>query len=297
MPATLGHIGAQYLLSKLCFPRVDAKWVLAGCVIPDLPWIYQRIIGAASLVPATDMRLYVVAQSSMVLCLTFCGFVACFARNPLRVFAVLSFGAVLHFLLDAMQTKWANGVLFIAPLNWEPLNFGLFWPDDWQTYALYGLTLGTAMWILWRERANGADLVVPHGGRAVSAALLLGLYFLLPLTMMQSAFEANVHATQTLADTANRAGRTLEIDRDRILSVDDTKVIRTWAGEDIPVTGVDARDGALVSLKGQFVTSSTLRVDEVHLHRSGVRDTASYVSLIAIFVWWILSVMRGIREG
>ncbi|MBO9398596.1 hypothetical protein J7400_18130 [Shimia sp. R9_2] len=292
MPATLGHIGAQMLLTRIGLPQADTKWILAGCVIPDLPWILQRVVRAVGDVPAIELRLYVVAQSSLLMSLVLCACLALFSRRALSVFNVLAFGALLHFALDALQTKWANGVLLFAPLRWEPLNFGLFWPEDWPTYALYGLSLGVVFWMVFRDAPNGDDLRRPRGARARAAVVLLAVYFCAPLAMEKAAFAANVHSTKVLAEYGQRAGREIGIDRNRIVFENGVPHLRVWTGERLALTNSTLGAGALVSVKGVFETPSTLRVEDVHLHASGVRDIASYVSLLAIALWWGLCIAR-----
>ena len=58
MPNTLAHMGVARLTSLALFRDADAKWIYIGCVIPDIPWIIQRLV--ASILPGTnllDLRL------------------------------------------------------------------------------------------------------------------------------------------------------------------------------------------------------------------------------------------------
>ncbi|MEL6680055.1 MAG: hypothetical protein AAFQ51_15215, partial [Pseudomonadota bacterium] len=149
MPATLGHIGVQALITRGVIRGADFKWILLGCVLPDVPWILQRLTRAGlPSVDVFDLRIYAIVQSSLVFTLILCGACALVARHPLRVFGILAVGALLHLLLDASQTKWANGVILFAPLDWRLVAFGFYWPEDVITLILllFGLAYAAFAW-------------------------------------------------------------------------------------------------------------------------------------------------------
>ena len=100
-------------------------------------------------------RLYAIAQGSLFVTLFLCGAIAAISARPKRIFGILAFNVLLHFLLDSLQTKWANGVHFFAPISWELINFELFWPESLPTYALTLLGLFYACW-LWRQAIEEA---------------------------------------------------------------------------------------------------------------------------------------------
>ncbi len=66
MPNTLAHLGVQTLWSKAILPRADFKWISLGCILPDLPWIVQRIVtlGLPGVNPV-ELRLYWIVQASL----------------------------------------------------------------------------------------------------------------------------------------------------------------------------------------------------------------------------------------
>jgi len=137
MPNTLGHYGVQGAASRALFGRVDPRWIMAGCVLPDVPWILQRLTQAVF--PGAypyDLRLYFVAQASLFGALVGCGAAAALAPKPRRIFLLLAFNVLFHLLLDACQTKWGNGVHLLAPASWHMLNFGWFWSAEWPSHAL-----------------------------------------------------------------------------------------------------------------------------------------------------------------
>ena len=66
MPNTLAHVGAQGMATHEVLRDADPRWMYLGCVIPDLPWILQRILFVA--VPGIDpyaLWAYLVVQASL----------------------------------------------------------------------------------------------------------------------------------------------------------------------------------------------------------------------------------------
>lgn len=287
MPATLGHIGIQYLMTKACLPKADVKWILAGCLVPDVPWVMQRAVAELTNAPLIEVRLYAIAQSTLLMSLVLCAFLAFFGRKFWYVFAVLAFGTVLHLGLDALQTKWANGVVLLAPLRWDLLNFGMFWPEDWQTYALHGLSVAVGIWVWVNHPRSGKDLQFPGGWRASIAGLLLITYAALPVFMKDGARASNLHYSATLHDIENRIEKPIEFDRNSLSSRSDGTSLKAWTGEEFQLIGPMRFQGKTASIRGQFETSTTIRVADFHIHTSGVRDAASYIGLLVIFLWWV----------
>ncbi|MDP5220691.1 hypothetical protein Q5Y75_26235 [Ruegeria sp. 2205SS24-7] len=295
MPATLGHIGFQYLATKACLPKADAKWILAGCVLPDVPWILQRVVVGVTGASSVEVRLYVIAQSSLLVTLILCACLALFSRAPRSVFAVLALGVLLHLGLDALQTKWANGVVLLAPLRWDLVNVGLFWPEDWPTHALYALSAAVGLWIWIKEPRSGEDLQWPRGWRAVAAALLLLAYAGLPVLMTEGARAADLHFAATLDDVEHRAGKPIEFDRSRLDIRPEGAHLQVWTGEEFRLLAPASLRGEVASIRGRFETPTTIRVAEFHLHPSGVRSIASYVALVMIILWWGLCIVDRLR--
>ncbi|MFA3920754.1 hypothetical protein [Ruegeria hyattellae] len=295
MPATLGHIGIQYLATKACLPKADVKWILAGCVVPDVPWILQRAAIGVTGASSVELRLYLIAQSTLLVTVILCACLALFSRTFWSAFAVLAIGAVLHLGLDAMQTKWANGVVLLAPLRWDLSNFGLFWPEDWSTHALYALSVAVGIWIWIKEPRSGKDLLLPGGWRAAAAALLLLAYAGLPVFMKDGARAADLHFAATLQDVENRAGKPIEFDRSRLDIRPDGARLHVWTGEEFRLSAPSPLRGDVASIRGRFETSTTIRVAEVHIHPSGIRNIASYIALLMIILWWGLCITDRLR--
>lgn len=295
MPNTLAHIGVQTLATRGILRNAEVKWIWAGCLIPDLPWIGQRLVGAAGIVDPLDLRVYAMAQASLAGSLLLAGALATLARRPLRVFAILSLGCLTHLLLDAAQIKWANGVNLLAPFSWKIWNAGFFWPEDSLTLMLTALGAGTAFWAFLTQRDGAADILRPRRLRAATLALLAAGWLGAPLAAMDAAERAGGHHVDILRDAAARAGREIGFDRARLIRGQEGAQIAIWTGERL------AADGALppmegesmtVSLKGRFTAPDRVEVAAWHVHPSGVRDYASYAGLALVMGFWALALFR-----
>src|SRR6056297_345440 len=283
MPNTLAHLGVQALITRQLIPRADFGWIWLGCLLPDLPWIMQRIVKALPVdIDPIDLRLYSVVQSSLLLCLIAAAGFAALGTRPGRVFAILALGSLMHLLLDATQTKWANGVLLFAPLDWRLVNFGLFWPEDWPSHALSLFGLGffaLAALRLDAARPRPPRFLAPRffAPRAGIAVFGLLLFVWLPMPLMPMAKAADVHYAATLSDPSARPNREVDFDRADILR-DGTgaPLLLIWTGETLRLSGQPIPPSAeTVSLRGRFADFGTLEVNAFHLHPSGQRDAST----------------------
>ena len=131
MPNTLAHLGINCILSKSLIKKSDLILIYVGAIIPDVPWILQRIV--ATLKPSInlyDLRLYSIVSSSLLFSLILSYAISLLFKNCKHVFYIFSIGSFGHLLLDSLETKWGNGVHFFAPINWDLWNFGFFWLSD-----------------------------------------------------------------------------------------------------------------------------------------------------------------------
>ncbi len=293
MPNTLAHLGLQGLVTSAVVPRADLKWIALGCVIPDIPWILQRL--ARTVVEGDriyDLRLYAIVQASLAGCLVLSGALALLSARPKRVFLVLSLNSVLHLLLDAAQTKWANGVHFLAPFSWELTNFELFWPENPLTVLL---TVGGLAWVayaLLRGLGDTVPLVLPGGWRRLLAVALLAIFVLAPIGLAGLAEAADNHSVKVLRDRAGRPGSEVGFDRNNYSPDDGGGSLRTLAGEDLSVVGWSAESERPISARGRFVDAGTVRLDEVHEHWPLLRDAASRIGLVLVGLIWVAQSMR-----
>ena len=295
MPNTLAHLGVQALATRSLLPRAELRWIALGCVIPDLPWIAQRAVRVLSSdIDRYDLRLYAIAQASLAVSLIACAAFACLAREPRRVFGVLSLNVLFHLLLDAAQTKWANGVHLFAPFSWELWNAELFWPESIASYSLTALGLAVIVWL-----PRGVSPVLPRGLSTRNAALAAGFgiaYICLPVALIDGPRAADNHSVRTLRATATRSGRPVEFDRAQVVRGDDRDEVVTLTGERIALVGAEFSSATRLSLRGTFVDAETLSVDAQHAHVGWRRDLATYAGLALIAVLWLPS-WRSTRDG
>ncbi|MEL7182072.1 MAG: hypothetical protein AAGK57_00350 [Pseudomonadota bacterium] len=286
MPATLGHIGVQYLLSRGAIRNAGPKWILLGCILPDFPWIAQRLILALTDISPIPMRLYAIGQSSLAFGFLLAAAVALVSCRPRQVFAILALGVGMHLALDATQIKWGNGVVLWAPIHWSTTRFDLFWPEDLPSLGLLGLGLAMAIWMLLRPHAEPGDLRWPRGRAGFGAALCLVAYVLGPLATMPAVARADLHFTATISRTETRVGRPIEIDRNKLVWTAGEARLSTWFGETLFLTGSLPRTDGLLSLKGRFVAADRIHVTDHHVHPPGLRNWASMVGLAFVLFWW-----------
>ncbi len=290
MPNTIAHLGIHALATKALIRKAEIKWIWAGCVIPDLPWIGQRAAGL--LMPGLspyDVRLYAIAQATLLMCLAVSAALALCSTRPWRVFAILALGCVLHLLLDALQIKWANGVHLFAPLSWDLLNFGLFWPEDWPSLALtlLGLSYAVYAWVMLPDGSE--DLERPRGVRLVAISGLLAAYLLVPFALSDGARDADNHYVATLQNVEDRTDRSIALDRNRFVRDDKGDWVQVWTGERIAATGLLPEQSTKASIRGTFSDPATVHIIAFHRHPGSLRDLASYVGLALVLAWWIRS--------
>ncbi len=290
MPNTLAHLGVQALATRALLPRAELRWIALGCVIPDLPWIAQRAVRMLFAdIDRYDLRLYAIAQASLAISLLACAAFSSLAREPRHVFVVLSMNTLFHLLLDATQTKWANGVHLFAPFSWELWNAELFWPESFATYGLTALGLAVIA-KLSRETEPLAPRARPPGvtTRAAASAAGFGLaYLLLPAALLAGSEAADNHSVRTLRESAARTGRAVQFDRVRVVRGEGQSQIVTLTGERIQLVGVELEAGARVSVRGTFTDASTVLVAAHHAHVGWRRDLATYVGLALVAMLWL----------
>ncbi len=297
MPNTLAHFGVQGFLGHRFLPWCDPKWVLIGCVIPDVPWILQRVVRSLAIpIDLYDLRLYAICQASLFGCVMLAGAMACLSAHPKKVFGVLAINAFAHLLLDSSQLKWANGVHLFAPFSWELWNLGWYWPESIVTYGLSALGLVYVV-IAWRSAVE--QPLIPIGSSArnsLLSVLVLAGYFVFPVAVMSGAEQADNHFMKTLRETEARVGRVVEFDRVSYIKRDSGDVIRTMSNEYLKLGANPLPHAALVSMKGRFTTSDSLEVEDLHIHSSWFRDAASMLGLAILGVMCLVSMIRSWRR-
>ena len=293
MPNTLAHIGLQSLASRALVRGADLKWVYLASIVPDVPWIARRVVErlVMPVFPALspyDLMSYATVQSSLLLSWVLAGALAGFSIRPRRAFAILALGALLHLLLDPLQTKWANGVLLFAPFSWELLDFGLFWPEGMPSVALTALGLGYALWAWRHVPAAPRGLAMPRGRVLAFGGLCAVAYLALPLALMGGPEAADNYSVRTLRQVAARPGRAVAFDRARFEPAPGGGTLTTFAGEAVRLVGPAVPGTAgTVSIRGRFLDRRTVFVEAAHVHWPWARDLASYLGLGLILLVWL----------
>ncbi len=282
MPNTLAHFGIQTIASKAIDRTAEVKWIAVGCIIPDIPWITQRLFSV--LVPGVDLlslRVYCLIQASFFFCLILSGAIALLNRNSLRIFLLLGVNSLAHLLLDAAQTKWANGVHLSAPFNWQLSQFQLFWPESTVTIVLTAAGLVCIAYYGWQERYRGFVIKRSFSHSLASAALLV-FYLLLPFMFFSEVFEADNHYVQTIREKSQRPGKTIGFDRCRYDK--STAEITLFTNEKCKLIWDQSLSDGTISLRGRFADENTIVASMVH--QGGNRDVFSYAGLsLLLFLW------------
>ena len=289
MPNTLAHIGVQTIATKAVDHTIDVKWIAVGCIIPDIPWIMQRIVHW--LVPGIDfitLRAYAMVQASLFFCLLLSGALCLFACNKKKLFWVLSGNSLLHLLLDSLQIKWANGVHLLAPFSWQLTSFDFFWPEHWITKVLSLLGCVVLLVFAFSDRHQKLDLVIKPLN-TLFACLLLLLYLATPPLFIDGPFASNNHFIQTLRDLDTRPGKSFAIDRGRYDPQAST--IEIFTGETLLIDTIPVAEKTKISLQGSFQDRNTVTVTAYHVH-SSQRDSYSFVGLFAVLTIWLLAIFR-----
>lgn len=289
MPNTLGHLGVQGA-TRLIDRQAGVEWIALGCLLPDLPFIAQRL--AREVLPAShllDLKAYTTVQASLAWTLLLAVAIALPTRHPRLVGATLAVQTVLHLLLDATQTKWGGGVNLLAPVDWEPWSLGWYWPESVPAVAmtLAGLVLGVRF--LREARAPGTRGTPPDGKRVAAAGVCLALYLLTPLAFLGGPVAADAHGLFVLTHPDARPGAEVAFDRAGVGG----GRFEAYSGETFELAGARIEDGA-VSFRGRFLDERTIVVEAVHRHWPHARDLASYVGLALVGAIWIRrSPLRG----
>jgi hypothetical protein len=289
MPNTLAHIGLQAPLTRLGLKTAPLQWIVLGCIIPDIPWIIQRIFRLTPVIDPVNLRMYTVCQASLFFCCILSLAFALLTKRTGFIFLLLTANILIHLLLDACQIKWGNGIHLLAPFSWHITNFGFFWPEHSISYLLTGTGL-IACIVNW-PKAVKSDLFLqkPNKIKATGLAFTLLFYILAPVFFIDAAYNADVHYSRTIVDKARQTGKTVEIDRGRYGQ--HTKTIATYADSALSINNPPAISGKLLSVKGVFDQKNSITITEYHEHKSH-RDYASYAGLGYILLLWLYSIIR-----
>jgi len=292
MPNTLAHIGLHVAGLRIVGVRSkDLSFVLLGCIIPDLPWILRRIVLVIDSSEPLTLFAYSSIQSSLVFCLVFAATLALIFRNSAHTFVIVGVSCGIHLILDALQIKWANGVILLAPFDWKIVSWGSFWPESMVSYAATALGTAVITAAFFRTREHPITFRIARG-QLVIAGGLLAVWIIVPLALVPTAFQNNNHYLQTLRDIEGRPGQFVEFDRCTVLNRDSKWYVETISGENVELLASQITLPGTYSIAGTFENSEQLKVHEWHRH-SVFRDVASIVGLGLVLFWFgVLTIQR-----
>lgn len=286
MPNSLVHFGINGFLSKSTFKRADLILIYFGALIPDVPWILQRFVGF--FYPAInlyDLRLYCVNLSSFFFCLILSVAISQIFVKWKLALAIFSFGSFLHLIADSIETKWANGVQFFVPVNWDLYNAGWIWPENGIIYVL--TILGLIFIVLnWQSTIKSHFMLIRNFPKLFTIGLILLIYFTLPILFINSAEEADNHYVKTLREYQNRPGKYFEVDRGNYIHYEDGVIFLTSFNEKLNVNNLKLTTDEIMSIQARFITCDEIEILEYHIHSN--RDIFSYLGIFILIIFTLI---------
>lgn len=284
MPNTLAHIGIQTSLTRLGIKEVPLQWIVVGCIIPDIPWIVQRIFLKLPGISPLELMLYSVTQASFFYCLILSLAVAMLANKTKPVFLILATNSLIHLLLDAGQKKWGNGVNLFAPFSWHTTSFAFVWPEHFISYILTFSGL-LVLIVFWTKAIHNRNLLKkPSKLKLTCIAGCLLFYFCSPPIFNNGAYMADIQYGKTLSEAAKRPGKFIELDRAEYLAA--THTLISSIGGAIQVENPPPIESGTLSIKGHFLDEKSIQLENYHLHNIS-RDYSSYLGLLLSLLLWV----------
>lgn len=291
MPNTLAHIGINAILTRPLIKKADILLIYFGAIIPDIPWIVQRIVSFAlpDLNPY-DLRLYCVVQTTLFFSLIFSLAISLLLRESLKAFIILMIGAFLHLILDSLEKKWANGVHLFAPLNWDLFNAGLFWPENIivQVLSILGLICFISFW----KKSLIAMIRLDWKNKKKLTAFFFVVitYVFMPFVFMQNAEDADNHFVGTLRNSHERNAKYFEVDRGKYVDFKNGDIFLTPFDDTLFVKNINLTSSEIISIRAKFTSKNEIEIVEYHIH--GYRDLYSYAGLSLVFILVFYRILR-----
>jgi hypothetical protein len=287
MPDLLSHYGVAYLALRRWIRPHEVLWVLFGALSPDLGWILRRSLSGLFHADALALSPWIIpwhtpwTQAWVALALAF------WTRHPARTFACLAGGVLTHFLLDAAQTRFGNGLVFGYPFHLGEVSWRLFWPEDPANFATAAAGLIVMAVLLLRPGARPT----PGPSRALPPVVLrlavtagaLALVVATALSTPARLVEANVYAMGFLDDPEAFTGRTVALDRTRVVA-ERPPTIEAPGHRRFVLAGVPPpalRVGQVVSVVGTY-RAGAIHVERLHRHLERLRSALSYLGLLLL---------------
>lgn len=288
MPNTLCHIALQAPASRMLYAKSSLPWIIAGCIIPDIPWILLRFFKATEILSLYDSRLYCTIQASFFFCVILSFTLSMLAKKIWPVFFVLVGNCFAHLLFDSLQIKLGNGVHLFAPVSWQIFQLDLLWPDN---FIFILLSVVGGGYLLWNWKTGVSDCPVNFSFSWLKMIVVIGgltFYLFGPLLFIEQSEQAGNNHIQTLRNYDARQGKFIEIDREPF-SIETRQVI-TGTGDVIRVEGNVPSESGTVSMRGYFISSDVMYCESFQMH-SLFRNWASLLGLFMGCVLWLQSLL------
>jgi len=291
MPNTLVHLGINGLVTRTLIKKSDLFLIYIGSVIPDFPWIIQRLVSWLNPnVNNYDLRLYSIVLASLLFSIILSFGLANLFINSKRTFIIFSAGSLIHLLLDSFETKWGNGVHFFSPFTWELVNFRFFWPEDIIIYCATGFGL-LFMVLNWRETLSTSITFSNKVQKNILVFIFcIIIYFFLPLLFMNSAESVDNHFVKTLRNEEYRIGKYFETDRGFFINSPVRDKFRTPFDEELKVANLNLSSSEKMSIRAKFISKDEIQIIEYHIHHN--RDLFSYAGLFLLLILFITSMFK-----
>jgi hypothetical protein len=102
---------------------------------------------------------------------------------------------------------------------------------------------------------------------------------------------ADNHYVKTLSSIETRRGKNIELDRVKYKTKNEKRILITYAKEEIEVEGIKQNTSDRVSIQGSFIDNKHIRVSNYHFQYVIFRDTASYIGLLLVLLFWLCSIL------
>lgn len=289
MPNTLAHIGLHTLTMR---PISESPYVLPiiliSSVAPDSPWIWRRLVSTLQLpIDPYNLLAYATIQSSLLFSAFLAVALSMYFGDLKKCFPLAIGGCALHLFLDALQIKWGNGVILLAPFSWDLWSLGLTWPDSIISRAVTFASILAALYLIKKLPKETAPLsLVVTRRRTFIAALIFVVYVAGPVPFMKAAFESDAHYIHTLSNAQTRSGKKLQLDRKSVSATTTGWQISTPTGESLLLESDLALSPGIYSVQGVFADPDTLRPTRIHRHNFS-RDLASLAGLAFCVIWFV----------
>ena len=295
MPNTLVHVAVH---SAVLTPlRVPFAAVLAGSVIPDVPWIVRRLLNSTGLdLPPIEMFAYFIALSSLFGCIALCFAVAVLFSNWRLVFGVSALGCLIHLLIDSLQDKWGVGVHLLAPIDWYALSLANFPIESTATQILTVAGAVSFFFLAFRNR-DEARLLALDSRRIAACGLCLVAYFSLPVLVIDDVIASDSRYLHTLMNSDERTGKPIQLDREPLMQTEGKWQTTTHTGENLVIVNPDDAwtPDTIYSFRATFQSEADIVVSEWKSHTE-FRDVASYVGLFLIITWFTALAVSRVRN-